>query len=140
MGSTLDASPAPNLFIAAFAVLHRRQGYEPRRLLANASRTDPLTGVLNRRGFDERFQASIDQAERLARPVALVTIDLDSFKQVNDRQGHAAGDTVLELVANGIGETVRRMDTVGRLGGDEFGIVLFGSGSDDANRLASTLR
>ena len=128
------------LFIAAFAVLHRRQGYQERRLLADASRTDPLTGVLNRRGFEERFQASIDQAERLGRPVALLTADLDSFKQVNDTQGHAAGDTVLKLVATGIGETVRRMDAVGRLGGDEFGIVAFGTGSAEAHKLATVIR
>ena len=130
---------ATYLFIAAFAVIHRRQGYQERRLLADASRTDPLTGVLNRRGFDERFQASIDQAERLGRPVALITIDLDSFKQVNDTQGHAAGDAVLKLVANGIKDAVRRMDAIGRLGGDEFGIVLFGSGWAKANELASVV-
>ncbi len=128
------------LFIAAFAVLQRRQGYQERRLLIDVSRTDPLTGLLNRRGFEERFQASIDQAERLGRPVALLTIDLDSFKQVNDTQGHAAGDAVLKLVAHGIGETVRRMDAVGRLGGDEFGIVAFGSGSAEARSLAATIR
>jgi len=127
------------LFIAAFTMLQRRQGYRERRLLADASRTDALTGVLNRRGFDERFQASIDQAERLGRPVALLTIDLDSFKQVNDTQGHAAGDAVLQFVANAIGETVRRMDAVGRLGGDEFGIVAFGSGSAEAKKLASAV-
>ena len=127
------------LFIAAFTMLQRRQGYQERRLLADASRTDALTGVLNRRGFEERFQASIDQAERLGRPVALLTLDLDSFKQVNDTQGHAAGDAVLKLVANGIRETVRRMDAVGRLGGDEFGMVLFGSGSDEADRIASVV-
>lgn len=71
--------------------------------------------------------------------MALLTIDLDSFKQVNDTQGHAAGDAVLKLVANGIGQTVRRMDAVGRLGGDEFGIVAFGSGTGEAERLASTV-
>lgn len=127
------------LFIAAFAVVHRRQGHQERRLLAEASRTDPLTGVLNRRGFEERFQASLDQAERLGRPVALLEIDLDSFKHVNDTQGHAAGDAVLKLVANGIGDTVRRMDAVGRLGGDEFGIVAFGSGSAEARSLAAII-
>ncbi|MGB0962829.1 MAG: diguanylate cyclase [Mycobacterium sp.] len=125
--------------IAAFTMLQRRQGYRERRLLADASRTDALTGAPNRRGFEERFQASIDQAERLGRPVALLTIDLDSFKQMNDTRGHAAGDAVLKRVANGIGETVRRMDAVGRLGGDEFGIVLFGSGSSEARKLAAAV-
>lgn len=127
------------LFIAAFTVVQRRQNHRERRILAEASRTDPLTGILNRRGFEERPQSSIDQADRLGRPVALLTLDLDAFKVVNDTQGHAAGDRVLRDVATGLERTTRGMDSVARLGGDEFGILLPGAGDIEAARLGEVI-
>ena len=95
-----------------------------RRDLARVSRTDPLTGALNRRGFEERLEADLVEARRHGRSVALVLFDLDHFKQVNDRQGHAVGDELLCWVVETLERHVRAADCLGRLGGDEFALVL----------------
>ncbi len=95
-----------------------------RRDLARVSRTDPLTGALNRRGFEERFAAALAEAQRRTRPVALVLLDLDHFKQVNDSQGHAAGDELLCWVVKTLQDELRAGDSLGRLGGDEFALML----------------
>ena len=98
-----------------------------RRELQHASRTDPLTGCLNRRGFQERLDAELARARRGGTQLALVVLDLDKFKDVNDRRGHAAGDEILCWVAARLREELRTEDMVGRLGGDEFALVLTGS-------------
>jgi diguanylate cyclase (GGDEF)-like protein/putative nucleotidyltransferase with HDIG domain len=98
-----------------------------RRELDRVSRTDPLTGVLNRRGFRERFDAELSRARRHGDEVALVLIDLDRFKAVNDNFGHAAGDELLCWVADRLRRDLRSEDLVARLGGDEFALVLPGS-------------
>lgn len=85
--------------------------------------TDPLTGVMNRRGFDLAFLRAIEQRETA--PFALIHLDLDHFKQVNDQFGHAAGDRVLQLAAESIRAEVRASDKVCRAGGDEFLILMF---------------
>lgn len=85
--------------------------------------TDPLTGVLNRRGFDIAFQRAMDQREHT--PFALIHLDLDHFKQVNDSFGHAAGDRLLQLAAEAIRSEVRASDKVCRTGGDEFLVLMF---------------
>jgi diguanylate cyclase (GGDEF)-like protein len=87
-----------------------------------ASRTDPLTQCLNRRGFEERLQSSL----ALEREVTLLVFDLDDFKRVNDEQGHAAGDELLRWVADVLRATLRAEDVVGRLGGDEFAAIVVG--------------
>ncbi|GLW27453.1 hypothetical protein Areg01_03940 [Actinoplanes regularis] len=94
-----------------------------RRRLADGSRTDPLTGCLNRRGFDRRLAAELAGAERAGSPVTLVLLDLDHFKTVNDRDGHQAGDDLLVWT----GRELSACGTVGRLGGDEFALLLTGS-------------
>ena len=99
--------------------LHRRE-------LQHASRTDPLTGCLNRRGFQERFDAELARARRGGTELALVVLDLDKFKEVNDQRGHAAGDELLCWVAACLSRELRAEDMVGRLGGDEFALVLTG--------------
>jgi diguanylate cyclase (GGDEF)-like protein len=93
-----------------------------REELARMSRTDPLTGLLNRRGFEQRAGAAIAGRE----PFALVLVDLDGFKQVNDTRGHAAGDAVLRDTAARLGETAGVDAAIGRLGGDEFALLLPG--------------
>jgi diguanylate cyclase (GGDEF)-like protein/putative nucleotidyltransferase with HDIG domain len=95
-----------------------------RRELSRVSRADPLTGCLNRRGFEERFAAELGGAQRHARPLALVVLDLDHFKQVNDTGGHAAGDRLLQWVVATLREALRAGDVVGRLGGDEFAVLV----------------
>jgi len=100
---------------------------------------DPLTGVANRRAFN-RALAEIQHRSGAARAGALVLIDLDNFKQVNDRLGHQRGDEVLRAVARAIQRRVRDTDLVARLGGDEFAVVLPGVDSERAQAVADDLR
>ncbi|MEA2468912.1 MAG: hypothetical protein QOJ57_3038, partial [Thermoleophilaceae bacterium] len=115
---------------------HDRQ----RDALARVSRADPLTGCLNRRGFEERLEAEIDGATRNHGSLALVVLDLDHFKAVNDTHGHEAGDDLLRWTVERAGETVRPMDSVGRLGGDEFAILVPGAGPAEAREVAERMR
>jgi diguanylate cyclase (GGDEF)-like protein len=98
-----------------------------RRELARASRSDPLTGCLNRRGFEERLAKEVQRAKRDGVSFALVVLDLDDFKRVNDEKGHAAGDALLVEIVISLGEVTRGMDTIGRLGGDEFALLFPGA-------------
>ncbi len=99
---------------------HKRQ----HRLLARASRTDPLTGCLNRRGFQERAVAELSELTRQGAHGAVLALDIDHFKPVNDTFGHAAGDELLCWFARTLEAAVRPKDAVGRLGGDEFAVLL----------------
>src|SRR3954452_22355735 len=99
---------------------HERQ----REDLARISRADPLTGCLNRRGFEERLDAEIDSGMRTGRRTALVVLDLDHFKDVNDTRGHEAGDKLLRWVVSSVDEVLRPMDSPSRLGGQAFGILV----------------
>ena len=90
----------------------------------HAARIDPLTGLLNRRAFTEAAEAEIRQAQRYRLPLSLVGIDLDHFKSINDSLGHAGGDAVLQHFARLMTEQVRSVDFVGRLGGEEFVLLL----------------
>jgi diguanylate cyclase (GGDEF)-like protein len=85
---------------------------------------DPLTGLLNRRGFQERMEIELERAKRDGTPLALVMADLDRFKEVNDQLGHMGGDMALERMGGVIARTSRRVDAVARLGGEEFAFVL----------------
>jgi diguanylate cyclase (GGDEF)-like protein len=108
-----------------------RLGERQREELAELSRTDPLTGCLNRRGFSERFDAELARGQ-----VALIQLDLDDFKSVNDRHGHAAGDELLRWVGSTLKALLRSSDATGRLGGDEFGLLLPGLSPDEARAVA----
>ena len=111
-----------------------------RERLMHMSRTDPLTGCLNRRGFEERVAAELDAATRSGRTMALVLFDLDNFKAVNDMNGHGAGDELLRWVVDGLSRAIRPMDSVGRLGGDEFAVLAPGAGENGAQRIATRAR
>ncbi len=89
---------------------------------------DPLLDILNRRGFERELKRSLAYLQRYQGEAALLFIDLDGFKAVNDRHGHAAGDALLKAVARELVGHVRASDVVGRLGGDEFGALLWNSG------------
>jgi diguanylate cyclase (GGDEF)-like protein len=91
--------------------------------LEHLSLTDPLTGLPNRRAFETRFPQAQGLAER-QHPVALVLLDIDHFKQVNDRYGHGVGDQVLLALAQSLKELTRRADLAARLAGDEFVVLL----------------
>jgi diguanylate cyclase (GGDEF)-like protein len=107
--------------------------------LAEASATDYLTGLLNRRAFDVEFMRQIDRAQRSCLPLALVLFDLDHFKQVNDSFGHAAGDQALSEFAVLLDHERRGGDTLARIGGEEFAVVLFGVGHADAVAFAERI-
>ena len=105
--------------MAGLAQLRRTQA----QLQLLATR-DPLTGALNARTFTERLNQELDRNRRYNRPLALLYLDLDDFKAVNDRHGHDTGDAVLRLVADATRSAVRQTDVVGRLGGDEFAVLM----------------
>ncbi len=100
---------------------------------------DPLTPVLNRRAFEREMQRAIASAERYDEELSLVFFDLNGFKDVNDLFGHAAGDAALKHVADVLAANVRGSDIVGRMGGDEFAVVLTRASSEDAARRAGQL-
>jgi len=95
------------------------------RELETRADVDPLTDVFNRRGFERELKRAMAHVARYGGTAALVYLDLDRFKQVNDRHGHAAGDAVLKAVAATLLQRVRASDTVARLGGDEFALLLW---------------
>ena len=99
--------------------------------LALASHTDELTGALNRRGFEARAADELARARRTGAELGLVLLDLDHFKVVNDTQGHQAGDELLRRVGATLAGVLREHDALGRVGGDEFA-VLVPSGEADA--------
>jgi diguanylate cyclase (GGDEF)-like protein len=111
-----------------------------RRDLARASRTDHLTGCLNRRGFHEHTNAELARAFRSGDAVALVLVDLDGFKAVNDAHGHAAGDELLCWVVDQLRDGLRPSDAAGRLGGDEFALLLPGIDLEVARQVVERLR
>jgi diguanylate cyclase (GGDEF)-like protein len=88
------------------------------------ARTDSLTGLYNRLGFDELATRELSRARRNGTAITLINFDLDGFKQVNDTRGHAAGDDLLRTVGRAIRATIRDIDVGARLGGDEFGLLL----------------
>jgi diguanylate cyclase (GGDEF)-like protein/putative nucleotidyltransferase with HDIG domain len=108
--------------------------------LNRVSRADPLTGALNRRGFDERFEAELSRARRADAPLGLILLDLDDFKRTNDVHGHAAGDGQLRWAVRTLSALLRPSDAVGRLGGDEFAVLVPGAGSAETHALAARLR
>ncbi len=110
-----------------------------RRLQAQAH-TDPLTGLANRLLLDARLQQSMQAARRNHLQLAVLLVDLDGFKPINDSYGHAIGDEVLRLVATRLRGAVREVDTVARAGGDEFVIVLHSIADvADAERIAEKI-
>jgi diguanylate cyclase (GGDEF)-like protein len=92
--------------------------------VAEQAMIDPLTGVSNRRGFERALRIELDRSLRREHPLALVVADLDDFKLVNDEHGHGVGDAVLVTLAERLQEAVRSADTVARLGGEEFALLL----------------
>jgi diguanylate cyclase (GGDEF)-like protein len=86
---------------------------------------DPLTDTLNRRGFERELKRSLAYVKRYGTSAALIYVDLDQFKPVNDRHGHAAGDAVLKAIAAALVRSVRASDLVARIGGDEFAVLLW---------------
>jgi diguanylate cyclase (GGDEF)-like protein len=110
-----------------------------RKLQINAT-TDPLTGLYNRRFFDDYFEKELNRSTRYSHRLALVVFDLQRFKQVNDSYGHPQGDIVLQMVATTLRKSMRTSDYAFRLGGDEFALLLPQSDTEQAAALSRRLR
>lgn len=109
-------------------------------LLENLSFTDPLTGLLNRRGFTNHLGVVLARARRYGEVGVIAYCDLDNFKAVNDSYGHATGDDILKCAADTLSMSVREIDVVGRLGGDEFAIILVNTNWKDGLKRVRTLQ
>jgi len=107
--------------------------------LATMARTDALTGLHNRRGFDERLHAEFQRARRSGRNLSVLILDVDNFKHRNDAYGHAEGDETLKQLGAVLQNSVRACDLVARYGGEEFVVLLPESGEDEASRLSERL-
>ena len=108
--------------------------------LAELAHSDALTGLHNRRAFDERLAGELERAERYARPLGLMVIDVDRFKRVNDDLGHAVGDALLRRLGKLLSEQVRAPDSAFRYGGEEFVVLTPETDAHGASRLAERLR
>ena len=102
-----------------------RQKLEERRLV-NLARIDPLTGVVNRAGFELRLAEAMGRSRSAGALMALLYLDIDHFKRINDRFGHHTGDGLLRAFAGRLAQTLRSSDFVARLGGDEFTVIMEG--------------
>lgn len=129
MTSDLSQTP-PRELLAEVARLRRDLARAEQRIAELEARADvdPLLEILNRRGFERELTRSLAYLKRYGTGAALLFIDLDGFKPVNDRHGHAAGDALLKAVAQSLVSQVRASDVVARLGGDEFGVLMWNAG------------
>jgi diguanylate cyclase (GGDEF)-like protein len=133
--SDLRALTAP----AALALARERARREADEF-ARAAVMDPLSGLFNRRYFEERLDEEIDRARRHGTAVALLMIDIDNFKGINDRFGHLVGDLVIRGVGDILKRSVRKFDLCTRFGGEEFAIVMPGSGPENSTPVAERIR
>lgn len=108
--------------------------------LEELSTTDELTALPNRRYFNERLAREMSQARRWGHPLSVLVLDIDHFKKLNDREGHAAGDRALKAVGDRLRATLREVDVVARWGGEEFTVILERTKESDAVRVAEKLR
>src|SRR5204862_6568243 len=108
--------------------------------LAAVARTDSLTGLVNRREFEERFGAEVERSTRTGRPLSILVLDLDWFKEFNDRFGHSAGDRALTLLAEALRRATRTSDVLARLGGEEFAVLAPETDEKEGLLLAERLR
>lgn len=125
------------LTIVALLVAWRRESESRLRLLAN---TDGLTELTNRRGFMDKAQQMVAQARRQQWPLGVMMLDLDHFKRVNDEHGHEMGDAALKLFASAVRDCLRQNDLAGRLGGEEFALLLPHTDAEGARQLDARLR
>lgn len=126
-GTSLAArltNEAAYLAVVGVAIAGLSQLRHTQAQLEELATHDPLTDVLNARAFSDELAQELGRNRRYGRPLALIYLDLDDFKRVNDAHGHATGDAVLRLVADAMRGAVRAADIVGRLGGDEFAVLM----------------
>jgi two-component system cell cycle response regulator len=128
--------------IVAGALIGAQRAHMARvvRQLADDARRDTLTGLMNRRGFEELFETELERARRSGESLSVIVADLDRFKALNDKFGHQAGDRALEQVGRLLDTAKRRIDTVARLGGEEFAVLVPSSDHHAAYILAERMR
>src|SRR6185436_13248660 len=112
------------LVLAGFALHQRRRIADLRTRIADSNRNDPLTGLLNRRAFEELLELELERAARAGRPISVIVGDVDGFRAINERHGHAAGDMALQAIAQNALKWKRRIDLAARIGGEEFALLL----------------
>ena len=135
--STFEHSEHGTLWVTVLTDITERKRHEAE--LERLVNREPLTGLLNRRRFEEELAGQIARAGRYGASAALLALDLDNFKFVNDSLGHAAGDELIVRVADLLGRRLRHSDIVARLGGDEFAVLLPEASAADARRVADAL-
>ncbi len=138
-GRWVDVMVTTSAIAIVAHVLESRSALLLERLRGEA-RTDPLTGLLNRRGFDEHAARELAHAGRDGRPIALATFDIDHFKQINDEHGHVVGDRALVHIARLLAGESRGIDVAARLGGEEFAVLMPGSDRAGAEGFAERVR
>jgi diguanylate cyclase (GGDEF)-like protein len=141
LGALVALAPGANVFLpqdvraleacASHAAIALTNARLVEQLERDASE-DPLTGLANKRSFELAYAAELNRAQREDRALAIVTVDIDHFKQINDRYHHSFGDQILVAVAKALRGAVRDYDTVARMGGDEFVVLLPGATADEA--------
>lgn len=134
----------PTVFTLAVGQFAYAHNYQLRRrlelALLQASNTDPLTGVVNRRAFLPALRQELERSHRYGRKVALLMIDIDHFKRINDTHGHPSGDIVIRALAETCTRLTRKIDVVARMGGEEFAILLPETTVADAALVADRIR
>ncbi|WP_117236017.1 sensor domain-containing diguanylate cyclase [Vibrio maerlii] len=126
--------------LVMWSVRNVTEAYLLEQELKKLSETDELTGILNRRAFVHGLQKDIERATSKGTSLSCLMVDIDHFKEINDIVGHLAGDTVIEQVAQLCQSQIRANDYLGRLGGEEFGIVLVGTNAIQAYEVAERIR
>jgi len=124
----------------ASLALERARALELASAREHDAAIDPLTGLFNRRYFHARLDEEIERARRQSIPLTLAMVDIDEFKEYNDRLGHQAGDTLLRAVADALRRSVRVFDVCARIGGDEFTILMPGGTDESRYRIAARVR
>ena len=127
--------------IAQFATeIEYFQRYHLKRALEASANTDPLTGVSNRRHFMERANEEVRRAKRLSGSLVFLMMDIDFFKKINDKYGHPAGDKVIKALATTSKRQIREIDLLGRLGGEEFAVLLVDTDLKNGKLVAERIR
>ncbi|MFV0276022.1 MAG: GGDEF domain-containing protein, partial [Parahaliea sp.] len=130
----------PTLFIAMGISVIFLLATDLATRLADIARIDSLTGVSNRRGFLEASESARSYCGRIGKPLSLLLADIDHFKCINDRYGHSAGDQALIHFATVLRESLRTEDVLGRIGGEEFAVILSGKSNSEAEVVAARFR
>jgi diguanylate cyclase (GGDEF)-like protein len=135
-----DVSTLRTLAATVALALVRERAFAQADSYAQAAAIDPVSGLFNRRYFQARLEEELQRAQRHALSVGLLMIDVDDFKSINDRFGHLAGDAVIRDIGEILRRSVRVFDVCTRFGGEEFAVVMPGSGRDDGARIAERIR